>query len=405
MIYALFSVIGIEIEYMIVDKKTLVVKPITDQVLTSYENELKNEVHRGIVGISNELAKHVIEIKNFEPARDLKRFHKDAQEELRHINEWLNAQGLMLLPSGMHPLMDPHKDTVLWDHGNQEIYDTYNKVFDCSGHGWGNLQSTHINLPFANNNEFIKLHSAIRLLLPIIPALTASTPLAEGKSTGHMDTRLLHYKHNQKKIPEITGDLIPEFVKSESEYIEMILRPMYKAISEYDPEMLLQNEWLNSRGAIARFERNAIEIRIIDTQECLGGDIAVAEFIKAVLEFIVESTSEYIQNPMDCKALKSIYDKTITHGFKSMITQRDYLEQLELESDDPMSVKDVWEHLFKKAKSKLRSEDAKHIQFILKNGSLAERIMHALNNDFSKSNIIQTYQKLGECLAKDTPFK
>ena len=43
---------------------------------------------------------------------------------------------------------------------------------------------------------------------------------------------------------------------------------MYRAIDPLDTEGILQEEWLNSRAAIARFDRGAIEIRCMDTQEC-----------------------------------------------------------------------------------------------------------------------------------------
>ena len=76
--------------------------------------------------------------------------------------------------------MNPLTETVIWPHDNNEIYSLYDKIFDCRGHGWSNLQSVHINLPFKDELEFRKLHSAIRLLLPIIPALSASSPFADG---------------------------------------------------------------------------------------------------------------------------------------------------------------------------------------------------------------------------------
>jgi hypothetical protein len=88
----------------------------------------------------------------------------------------------MLLPTGAHPLMDPFTETRLWPHEHKEIYNLYNRIFDCRGHGWSNLQSTHLNLPFSGDAEFKKLHAAIRLLLPLIPALSASTPLLDGKN-------------------------------------------------------------------------------------------------------------------------------------------------------------------------------------------------------------------------------
>ena len=42
-------------------------------------------------------------------------------------------------------------------------------------------------------------------------------------------------------------------------------------------------DWLNSRAAIARFERQTIEIRIIDLQECPAADLAIAELVVALV--------------------------------------------------------------------------------------------------------------------------
>ena len=82
----------------------------------------------------------------------------------------------ILLPTAMHPWMDPHTETLLWPHGNRDIYHTYNRIFNCQGHGWSNLQSVHVNLAFKGDEEFGRLHGAIRLLLPLLPALAITSP-------------------------------------------------------------------------------------------------------------------------------------------------------------------------------------------------------------------------------------
>jgi hypothetical protein len=51
---------------------------------------------------------------------------------------------------------------------------------------------------------------------------------------------------------------------------------------------VLQNEWLNARGAIARFDRMAIEIRVLDVQETPRMDVAYAALIVEVLKFLCE---------------------------------------------------------------------------------------------------------------------
>ena len=42
----------------------------------------------------------------------------------------------------------------------------------------------HVNLPFADDAQFARLHAAIRLVLPLLPALAASSPIAEGSVIG-----------------------------------------------------------------------------------------------------------------------------------------------------------------------------------------------------------------------------
>ena len=177
----LFQAFGIELEYMIVDIETLDVKPIADEVLKSLAGEITNEITFGSVTWSNELALHVIELKCSAPTGNLQQLAVDFEEAVQQMNSALAQFNAQLMPSAAHPWMNPETETVRWPHDNAEIYATYDRIFNCKGHGWSNLQSMHINLPFANDEEFGRLHAAIRTLLPIMPALSASSPILDGK--------------------------------------------------------------------------------------------------------------------------------------------------------------------------------------------------------------------------------
>ena len=113
-----------------------------------------------------------------------------------------------------------------------------------------------------------KLFAAVRVLLPILPAVAASSPLATGKPTGYMDYRMQVYSDQSPTQPAIVGAAVPEVIKSRVEHETCVLAPMYADIETLDPAHKLRFEWLNSRGAIPRFDRYAIEIRVMDTQEC-----------------------------------------------------------------------------------------------------------------------------------------
>ena len=252
---SLFSAVGIEIEYMIVDKDSLTILPIADKILEHFAGEITNEITLGEISISNELVMHVIEFKTNGPKEFRFDLHKSFHSAILQVLDFLYQFNATLLPTGMHPWFNPESGVQLWPYGDKKIYSCYNEIFDCRGHGWSNLQSTHINFPFANDEEFKLLHNAIRLLLPVIPALTASSPFENGQPTAWIDTRLHHYSINQQKVPSIAGHLIPEFITTEAEYENHILNPMYKAIEAWDPDRVLQEEWLNSRAAIARGPR------------------------------------------------------------------------------------------------------------------------------------------------------
>ena len=218
------------------------------------------------------------------------------------------------MPTAAHPFMDPMKETKIWPHENNEVYAIYNKIFDCRGHGWSNLQSTHLNLPFYDDEEFAKLHAAVRLVLPILPALCASSPILDGKLTGTLDTRLKFYKTNQSKIPSITGKVIPEAVFSKRNYLNTIYEKIKADIAPYDPNEELNAIWVNSRGAIPRFDRGSIEIRFMDIQECPAADLAavtlVIETIKALsADFFISLES---QMKWKTESLAQILDQTIS---------------------------------------------------------------------------------------------
>ena len=190
---------------MIVDRETLDVRPICDRLLAAVAGEVTSEVEVGELAWCNELALHVVELKTNGPSPALTGLSGGFHDEIRFINRQLAADNAMLLGSGSHPLFDPASETRLWPHGDRELYAQYDRVFDCRGHGWSNLQSVHLNLPFDGDEEFGRLHAAIRLVLPLIPALSASTPMLDGRITGFLDTRLETYRRNQARIPSIAG--------------------------------------------------------------------------------------------------------------------------------------------------------------------------------------------------------
>ncbi|MEG9326823.1 glutamate-cysteine ligase family protein [Salinimicrobium catena] len=404
MSYHLFEVYGIELEYMLVRKADLSVNPIVDQLLTKKHGSLTSDVENGAIEWSNELVAHVVEMKTNGPTADLEHLGSLFADNVREMNALLADLDTELLPTAAHPLMNPERDMKLWQHSYSKIYALYHRIFDCRGHGWSNVQSMHINLPFYDDKEFERLHAAVRLLLPIIPGLCASSPVFEGKFTGYKDARMQVYKRNQKEIPQMTGKVIPEQVFSRGDYFEKIFKPINEAIKPYDTENILDHHFLNSRGAIARFDRHAIEIRVIDLQECPKADVAIAVFLVEVLKVLVseELVSLEDQKKWHEDELFEIFDEVVKDAEDSIVNDLPYLALFDLHK--PVVVKEIWKKLYVRVKENICENYREAIEVILDQGSLSTRILRGLGPEPSEEKIREVYMELGRCLQENRMF-
>jgi gamma-glutamyl:cysteine ligase YbdK (ATP-grasp superfamily) len=408
--YPLFSGVGVEIEYMIVDADTLAILPIADKLLRQAVNasDYVSDVTRGKAGWSNEFVLHVIELKTLAPQPSLLGIAQCLQREVAVVNQLLSKRGGALLPGGAHPWMDALTETRLWPHNGAEIYEGYHRVFNARQHGYANVQSVHLNYPFDTDDDFGRLHAAIRMVLPLIPAIAAASPIFDRKFVGAKDGRLIAYMKNAVQIPLMTADTIPEPVYTPDEYQRLILEPLYEAVSKRNASGILEaGEWLNARGAIARFDRNAIEIRLVDTQEAPIMDMAIAAAITVAIKSLTEekwlSYDEQKMFPTD--RLKNILLATIIHGENTVIEDAEYLAVFGFDTSTTGS--DLWRHIWEESKSTYpiepELESALHV--IFNKGTLATRIMGHLNGNMTVAALSNTYHHLRRSLAEGIPFE
>lgn len=402
-----FSACGIELEYMIVDRESFDVRALADRVLLGADGHPVNDVERGSFGWSNELAAHVLEIKNNDPGLPLPSLVEGFAAETAEIDRRLRNLGARLMPGAIHPWMDPRHETRLWPHEYAEIYRAYDRIFDCRRHGWANLQSMHVNLPFAGEDEFVRLHAALRLVLPILPALAASSPVADGRTTPFLDYRMDCYRRNAERMPSMTGDVIPEVIGSEAEYRRLILAPLHRDIAPLDPDGVMDGEWLNARGAIARFDRNAIEVRVIDTQERPRADIAIAAATFAVARACFEQRlgAGELEDPLPTGRLSAILDACSRDGEAAVIDDQHYLARFGVRGR--CSARELWGQLIETTLFAGPGERALWggpLELILDRGTLARRILDALRGDAGRGRLAAVCRRLCECLERDEAF-
>jgi glutamate---cysteine ligase / carboxylate-amine ligase len=406
----LFQGFGVELEYMIVDAESLDVRPVADRLMARVGGEMVSEVELGPLAWSNELALHVLEMKTNGPAPRLEGLAELFHRAVQRANGVLSGFGCHLLPGGMHPWMDPHRELHLWPHEYNEVYRAFDRIFSCRGHGWANLQATHLNLPFQGDREFAALHAAVRLLLPLLPAVSAASPFLDGRVGSRLDERLAAYRTNAHRIPSVAGQVVPEPVVSREEYEDAVLGTIYRDLASLDPEGILRHEWVNARGAIARFQRGSIEIRILDAQECPGADLAV---VALVARIVAALTDRALRDPGPLNAfgtaeLARCLDRVIRDGEQASVSDPAYVEALGLpRPDGPMPAGEIWVALARgPGAAVLANEEWRpFLEAILEEGPLARRLLRAAGPAPTRERLRVVYRELARCLEENRPFR
>ncbi len=408
--YRPFEVVGIELEYVIVDGD-LRPRCLLDGAFRYLNGRPTSDLELEEVGFSNELAAHVFEIKTLEPKESLVEIEADLVSGLKFFAGALKDRfDARLLPTGMHPLMRP-ADTRLWERAGRAVYSTYASIFPIKRHGWLNVQANHVNLPFGSEAETVAMHNALAGLLPYLPALAASSPIYEGKVGPAVDNRLEFYKTNQRRFPAITAQVVPEYVDSFRDYQQKVLKPIRESLRGIQGSERLRPEWVNSRGAIMRFSRRALEIKALDIQECIRSDIAISVFIRGALKGLVRRLEQDELVLPEHSLLVHDLNATNREGSRSRV----YAPHLRPGSGNRRGttvVRRILELLLEWAHAEVADDEKAYLEIIekrIRRGSLAERIRSQVRRRTKRGDprpaIRSVYRELMECLEHNVPWE
>jgi len=182
---------------------------------------------------------------------------------------------------------------------------------------------------------------------------------------------------------------------------------MYDEIASCDPTGILCHEWLNSRGAIPRFQRGAIEIRLLDVQECPQADVAIAAAVITVVRALYDErfTPLAQQQSIATESLHRMLLATMRDADDALVDDAPYLRALGIDATH-CRAGDAWRTLLDAC---ARGDDAAGwrpvVAGILAEGPLARRILRAVGGDISRDRLAAVYEALCECLAEGRTFR
>lgn len=408
--YKPFEVAGMELEYPTVDRDLNVVS-LVEPAFRVLAGRGTSDVDLGAVGFSNEIADHVFEIKTQQPVRSLADAERMLAEGIQRFSAVLHAEfGARLMPTGMHPWFDPRKGR-LWTRSGLRIYTTYARLFDVRTHGWMNVHAAHLNLPLGREVDAVAMHTAAALLIPYLPALAASSPMYDGDLQPAVNGRLAWILEHQARIPESCGELVPEYVDSFGDYRKRILAPMYRALDRLPDTGAIRHEFFNTRGAILRFARRAMEVRVLDTQECVKMDVAIAVFVRASLKHLTARVAAGRVELPDHAVLVEDFRACIRGGSEARV-QAPHLD-VDRGDDGGADARTVLRHLLAGARRTVRKDEAAYLDLVarmIEAGTLSERIraemapFAAADDETFTEAARRIYIELIDCLEANEPW-
>jgi len=394
--YKSLDVLGPEHEFSIVDKE-LNILPISDKIIKAYCRKIVDFVNFPCFSFGKEVSMHVLELKANAPFRSPEVFEETMQSALATVLYFINEKfDAHLLGTGMHPLLKLDQ-TWIWPYSHQEVNKEYQKIFDFNQHGWLNIQSFQLNLASFREDEAVRLHNELVNLLAYLPAIGASSPIFEGRVGSKIDNRLHFFKVKKKEIPSATGDVIPEYVSSFEQYKKDVIgKYSHELAKKGAGKELLFKEWMNSRGLIFRFDRSALELRVLDEQECIKSDVAFSCFIRAVLRGLLSEKFESLPHSL----LVSDFNSIIDDGLNASVLH-----------PQGKTAKEVCQYFFDLAYENATKSEKKYLWIIKKRiekGSLSElikyRVLKKAKKTSFKEAILSVYLPLVDCLSENKPY-
>ena len=365
--------IGTEHEYSI-NNPQFDPLPVSDQIIKKICGRVESEILFGDVKIGKELQKTVLEFIPKRPGHTLAALEQQVYGGIQKFYH-IFRNSYILLGLGMHPTLTLDR-TAVWDHDESEYYDAYDRLFDIQQHGWLNIQALQINLSYSRERDLVQMYNRVRSILPYLVAVTASSPMVEGRLTGYADNRLIYYRKNQEGVPLICDRIIPEKITSIEDYTSM-QKEIFCALRSRGADILCQ-EWVNSGGAIIRFSRSCLEIKALDEQECVRSDMAVCAFIKALLR------CRSLPVPTDRDVLLSLLDEIIRDGTAALRPELDQMYEM------------AWQHATTEERAYLPV-----IQKRIERGSLAELMRNRFETE---GDIFPVLADMAQCLKENRPY-
>jgi len=257
--------IGVELELQLLDAETLELKSVSNDILTmvpeTRKERIKPEFIQSMVEINTGICSSVAEVE------------KDLRETYGMLNDIAEAAGVVLYSTSLHPFSKINDQRVSDHPRYQRIMDELQIV----GRRFIS-QGLHVHIGVDDEEKVIKVNNNMRIYLPILLALTTSSPFYEGADTG-----LMSYRSKLFESLPLAG--MPDALADWEEFTLLVNLLKKSGIIES-----VKDIWWDVRP---HPDFGTVEIRICDLPYSLRDILAITALIQA----LVLALAEQFENP------------------------------------------------------------------------------------------------------------
>lgn len=257
--------IGVELEIQILDPETLELSSLAPEILgmvrPSLKERIKPEFIQSMVEINTDICSTVAEVE------------KDLKGTYLYLSEITEGLGGTLYAASLHPFSAIEGQKVS-DHPR------YRRIMDelqITGRRFI-TQGLHVHIGVDEEEKAIKVFNNMRLYLPILLALTTSSPFYQSEDTG-----LMSYRAKLFEALPLAG--MPDILHDWDDYANLINLLSKSGIVES-----VKDIWWDVRP---HPDFGTVEIRICDLPFSLRDVLAITALIQA----LVLAIAEQFENP------------------------------------------------------------------------------------------------------------
>ncbi len=312
--------------------------------------------------------------------------------------------GARLLPTGMHPWM-PATKAEAWPHGDAAGDKAVVSLFGKARHGHCNQHALRLSIPFANELEFERLFGALRFLMPLMPALSASSPFAEGKRGPALSCRVAARRDLFASDIEFADKLVPKASTCFEQYRNEVTAPLESALESRGLLAALDPLQVCAHGITADFDTGFVHVEILDMQECMQANIAVCAAIGAMV-MLVQSEEHAALTTLGHwprARLGELLEQSLVDGGRAVFRDSEFSRTLGFPEGGDCRVSDLCQHLMeeKLRHSPLVADSLGALERIVAEGSLATRLLGALPPRWTGEDLYNLYRRIVEASEKD----